>query len=217
MTRRALSVGSCLFALTAPACAVGARAPAAPPPAPAPASAAPPSPPAPAGSPVPAAATPAESDARTGPRDTPFFTTPEPREKPAAEPRGTALGMSKNLHDSPLDGLWVWHDERGSEWHLRTSTRGLAHRFNGRVWLSEGAFAGVRPSRTEWSDRLRATGRAIEFDFHTQSGVDGFEFRASGARCIHFALSMDGRYDTDSIHIGASGAHPKAHVFTLCP
>jgi hypothetical protein len=125
--------------------------------------------------------------------------------------------MSKDLRDAPADGLWIWHDERGSEWHLRTSTHGPSHRFNGRVWLSEGSFAGVRPSRTEWNDRLRATGRAIEFDFHTQNGVDGFEFRATGARCIHFALSMDGRQGTDSIHIGARGAHPKEHVFTLCP
>jgi hypothetical protein len=125
--------------------------------------------------------------------------------------------MPKDLRDSGLDGVWVWHDERGNEWHLRTSTHGPAHRFNGRVWLGEGSFAGVRPSRTEWSDRLRATGKAIEFDFRMQNGGDGFEFRVGGARCVHFALFIDGRSDTDSIHIGASGAHPKEHAFTLCP
>jgi hypothetical protein len=219
MTRRTVSLVSLLFALAAPACTVTSRS-SAPRSSPMSSAAAAPAPVAsvPAGSPAGAAPpmTAAPSDGRAEPRDPAFISTPEPRQRPASHPRGSALGMSKELRDSAVDGLWVWHDERGSEWHLRTSTHGPAHRFSGRVWLSEGSFAGVRPSRTEWSDRLRASGKAIEFDFRSQTGVDGFEFRATG-RCVHFALSMDGRRDTDSIHVGASGAHPREHVFTLCP
>jgi hypothetical protein len=150
-------------------------------------------------------------------QDPPFVSTPEPRERPADQPRGSALGMPKALHDAREEGLWIWHDERGSEWHLRTGARSNGRHFSGRLWLGEGTFADVRPNRTEWSDRLRATGRAIEFDFRTQGSPDGFEFRVSGARCVHFSLSMDGRNDTSGIYIGASGSHPSRHTFTLCP
>jgi hypothetical protein len=125
--------------------------------------------------------------------------------------------MPGELHHARGDGLWIWHEERGSEWHVRTSTHAQARRFSGRVWLAEGAFADVRPNRTEWSDRLRASARAIEFDFHTQGGVDGFEFRVNDARCVHFALFIDGRAEPEDVHIGAGGSRPSRHVFTLCP
>jgi hypothetical protein len=203
----ALALGACIVR-SGPAPTSASPAPAASAPAPA----------APTPANRPAAMTIAGRLAEARPQDPPpFVSTPEPRERPVEHPRGAALGVPKEMHESHLEGLSIWHDERGSGWHLRTSTRGEPRRFGGRVWLSEGSFADVRPSRTEWSDRLRATGRAIEFDFRTQGGVDGFEFRVTGARCVHFALSMDGRDDVEHVYIGAQGAHPARHAFTLCP
>jgi hypothetical protein len=125
--------------------------------------------------------------------------------------------MPRDLREARVDGLWVWHDERASDWHLRASTHGQARRYTGRVWLDEGAFADVRPSRSEWSDRLRASLRAIEFDFPTQAGADGFEFRIANARCVHFILYMDGRPAPAVIHVGAASSHPFRHTFTVCP
>jgi hypothetical protein len=59
--------------------------------------------------------------------------------------------------------------------------------------------------------------RSVEFDFQTDGGIDGFDFRLAGARCVHFALFVDGRGDMGKVKVGASETHPRHHVFTLCP
>jgi hypothetical protein len=146
-----------------------------------------------------------------------FTPTPEPRDRPTEHPRGTAVGAPRGLGPHHPQALWVWHDPDGTSWHLRSTTQSQRHRFSGRVWVNDGTVADVNPNRLEFRDRLRIAPRGVEFDFQTDGGVDGFDFRAVGARCVNFALFIDGRGEPDRVKIGASEARPRHHVFTLCP
>jgi hypothetical protein len=91
------------------------------------------------------------------------------------------------------------------------------HRFSGRVWAPDGSIGDVHPTRLEWGDRIRLAGRNVEFDFHTDGGIDGFEFRTGGPQCVRFAFFIDGRGDPARIKIGGGELHPRHHVFALCP
>jgi hypothetical protein len=174
----------------------------------------------PAPSAPPATATPAAAvppPPAPAPAQPPFQPSAEPTERPAEHPHGIARGKSPEMHPGHVETLWIWHDDNGANWHVRSTTAGHQHRFSGRLWTSEGSLADVRPTRLEWSDRVRLEGRSVEFDFHTQGGIDGFDFRTAGARCVHFAMSVDGKGEPGLVRIGASGVHPSQRVFTLCP
>jgi len=183
-------------------------APVATPPSTPPAAVAPAPPPAVA--PTPAAA------AEPVPPQPTFAPTPEPVEKPAEHPHGFARGQPKDLQAGHPESLWVWHDD-AAQWHVRSTTHAQEHRFSGRVWVSQGSIASVHPTRTEYNDRVRLSGRSIEFDFHTRGGIDGFDFSVAGAPCVHFALLVDGKGDPGRVKIGGNSVHPKHHVFTACP
>jgi hypothetical protein len=111
----------------------------------------------------------------------------------------------------------VWHEDNGLGWHVRSTTHSQEHRFSGRVWVTEGSIADVHPSRIEYNDRIRISPKSVEFDFLTRGGIDGFDFGVAGARCVHFALFIDGKGDPGRVKIGGNDAHPTHHVFTACP
>jgi hypothetical protein len=143
--------------------------------------------------------------------------TPEPRDRPADHPRGIAIGQPRALAPGHPEALWVWHDNDGASWHVRSTTHSQRHRFSGRVWVADGSIANINPSRLEFRDRLRMGPRAVEFDFETDGGIDGFDFQTVGPRCVHFALFVDGRGEPDKVKIGSNGERPRHHVFSLCP
>jgi hypothetical protein len=168
---------------------------------------------------APAAATPVPTPAAAEPvpPQAPFASTPEPTEKPVDHPHGIARGEPGDLRPAHSEALWIWHDDGGTVWHVRSTTAKRLHRFSGRVWVSEGSLADIHPSRLEFNDRVRASGRSVEFDFHTRGGIDGFDFHTSGARCVHFALAIDGKSEPGHVRVGKAGVHPSHRVFTLCP
>jgi len=173
--------------------------------------AAPPSTPPPVVAPTPAAAT------EPVPPQPTFAATPEPAEKPAEHPRGFARGQPRDLQAGHPESLFVWHDDNVAQWHVRSTTHSQEHRFSGRVWVSQGSITSVHATRTEYNDRVRSSGRSVEFDFHTRGGIDGFDFSVAGAPCVHFALLVDGKGDPGRVKIGGNSMHPKHHVFTACP
>jgi hypothetical protein len=132
-------------------------------------------------------------------------------------PHGIARGAPRGLAPGHPETLWVWHDDNAGAWHVRATTRRQLHRFSGRVWTSDGQIVDVHPTRLEWGDRIRVAGRNVDFDFHTDGGIDGFDFRTAGTQCVHFALFIDGRGDPGRVTVGAGDMHPRHHVFTLCP
>jgi len=178
-------------------------------------------PPAPPPAPVPAATvqTAPPAAVQTAPPAQPVFApTPEPADRPIDHPRGFGRGGPRGLNPGHPESFWVWHEDNGTAWHLRSTTHRNLHRFSGRVWTSDGSIVDVHPTRLEWGDRIRLAGRNVEFDFHTDGGVDGFDFRtAAPQQCVHFALFIDGRGDPARIKIGGGEQRPRHHVFTLCP
>ncbi len=173
--------------------------------------------PAPSPAPTPASSPPPVAVAPPAPAQPVFVPTPEPRDRPAEHARGIARGAPRGLQPGHPEALWVWHDDDGSGWHVRSTTHSQRHRFSGRVWVADGSVANVNPSRLEFRDRLHIGPRFVEFDFETDGGIDGFDFRSIGAKCVHFALFVDGRGDPGKVKVGAGEAHPRHHVFTLCP
>lgn len=201
-----------VFVVAAPACVVENTARPAPAPAPATAETASASATAPATAPAPAptAAT------TTASAQTTFEPTPEPTEQAASHPNGFGLGRPNDLKPGHPEALWIWHDAKGAGWHVRSTTASRLHRFSGRIWVTPGTIADVHPTRLEFNDRVRVQEKSIEFDFETQGGMDGFDFRLAGATCAKFALRVDGKREPGVVRIGSRGAHPHGRVFELC-
>jgi hypothetical protein len=116
---------------------------------------------------------------------------------------------------SPLS-YWIWHDETGNGWHLRTTTAGLQHRFSGRVW-ADAPLADVKPSALEIDDRLKKEegDRVVAFDFDTMGVIDGFDFQLPG-KCVTFHLLVDGKPAPKSVEIGRKEVSVGSATFRLC-
>lgn len=102
-------------------------------------------------------------------------------------------------------GYWIWHDDAGL--HLRTTTHGLEHDFNGVIRTGEASkLVDVDGYRLEdkGANQDRVTQpeqNVVRFHFDTWDGVDGLDFRLDGDMfCVN--LENDGREATDMVHIG---------------
>ena len=111
------------------------------------------------------------------------------------------------------ESYWIWHDPAG--WHLRTTTRAQLHRFHGWVEAIDGRIGEVHPSRLEWNDRIRIAPRGIEFDFSTDGGEDGFDWRVSSG-CNRFYLQVDGVAAPERVHLGGQSHVPVEMPFARC-
>ena len=107
---------------------------------------------------------------------------------------------------------------RDSIWKLRTTTGKALREFRGRVKGVQKPIGTVRPSRTEFADRIkRGTGGEVIFRFHTLGHIEGFDFRAPADACVRFDLQLDSGATAKKVHIGKASVAPKTNHFTLCP
>jgi hypothetical protein len=127
-----------------------------------------------------------------------------------------ADGRPAGLHPGAPEALWIWHDDRGRFWHVRTTTHSQRHRFSGAV-LSDGAITNMNATDHSFADRIRADAKSVNFDFFTQGHEDGFDFRVVGSQCVRFYMTVDGRSEPQLVHIGRANAHPTGWHFKLCP
>jgi hypothetical protein len=140
--------------------------------------------------------------------------TPGMPEETAA---GIADGKPAGLEPGAPAGFWIWKNPAGV-WKVRTTTAKKLHEFKGRVKGVQKPIGKVRPSRTEFGDRIkRGTGGEIMFRFHTKGHVDGFDFRAPKDTCIRFDLQLDTGATAKKVHIGKDKVSPKSNHFTICP
>lgn len=103
-------------------------------------------------------------------------------------------------------GYWLWRDKDGL--HLRTTTHGVEHDFNGVIRTADNStFVDVKPYRLEDKgsndDRLHIDSDkdTIRFHFDTWDGTDGVDFRLNGrAFCVE--LENNGHEATDATHLG---------------
>lgn len=114
----------------------------------------------------------------------------------------------------PGDGLgyWLWHDEDGL--HLRTTTHGREHDFNGVLRTGEQSrFVDVKGIKLDDhgpnQDRLQVTdeGEVVRFHFDTWDGTDGIDFRLDG-RTFCIELEDNGRAVAGQVHLGIGQVSP---------
>jgi hypothetical protein len=167
-------------------------------------------------------ATPATAAAATDPvpPQTPMVDPPQPApsDTPAELRFTVADGRPSGLHPGVVESYWIWHEDHGRWWHVRTSTHSQLHHFTGWVWHDKDRFTDVKPTRLEWNDRIRYGEKGISWDFQTKGHEDGFSFKTNGAQCVRFHTFIDGKPAHSAlVHIGAGGAHPPGNHFKLCP
>jgi len=109
----------------------------------------------------------------------------------------------------------IWRD--GNWWHVRTTTAGQRHSFEGRIVANGGTIRSLsRTGTLERVDQLLVdrTRRGLDFDFVTAGAMDGFDFY-SDADTLTFDLSMDGRRTERNVYVGRHGTNPVSIPFTL--
>lgn len=130
---------------------------------------------------------------------------------------GIVEGKPAGVEPGAPAAFWIWRNAAGV-WKLRTTTAKKLHHFRGRVKGVQKAIGVVKPSRTEFGDRIkRGTGGEVIFGFSTMGHIDGFDFRAPKDTCVRFDLQLDSGATAKKVFVGKNSAAPKTSHFILCP
>jgi len=136
---------------------------------------------------------------------------------PAQMASGVADGKPPRLRPNAAMAYWIWQSAKG-DWHVRSTTEKQIHRFQGRIRPQEGAtLSHLVPTRLERGDRMRLQGQDIIFDFSTQGGEDGFDFKLGGNACVEMNLRIDGAPHPRLVVIGKTEQAPAEARFIVCP
>ena len=129
-----------------------------------------------------------------------------------------ASGRPVNLKSGQNEAFWIWRGGKG-DWHLRTTTAGTKHRFNGHIVGHGGDISGVQSAKTEAGDKVKfdSEGGKIHFDFTTDGFEDGLDFTLAGNSCADFDLAIDGTPRPERIVVGSKEERPTKARFTACP
>lgn len=118
----------------------------------------------------------------------------------------------------------VWHDDDG--WHLRTTTAKKQHHFRGAIHVKPGKMLSIDLVKLEGKgankDRfaIGPEGHNILFDFATDEGEDGFDFKVGPeGKEITWLLEVGEnkgglKKDKERIFVGKKGEHPDENPFT---
>jgi hypothetical protein len=128
-----------------------------------------------------------------------------------------ADGRPKGLKDGAPEAVWIWHEDHGKFWHVRTTTKKFLHRFTGAVYGDGGPITELKLTGLEYNDKIKAVQKGIGFDFETKGHEDGFDFKVAGNHCVRFQVKVDGKAEPKLVNIGATDAHPPHWHFKLCP
>jgi hypothetical protein len=132
-------------------------------------------------------------------------------------PASEALGRPRGLSSAAHMGYWIYQDE-DSVWHLRATTQGVRHRFEGAIHaLPDTVIGNVQAVGSKRKDELEMVNGDIRFDFHPHQDVDGIDFQLNGPVQLEFALRIDGDYDPTHIRIGRREREPAEAHFVLTP
>ena len=141
-----------------------------------------------------------------------------PAEAPKEAKASMADGRPKGFKAGASEAFWIWQDAKGTQWHLRSTTKSKRHRFHG-VVVGDADLKKVASTRTEAGDRFKLKGgKRASFDFSTEGASDGLDFEVTNDSCVRFVLFVDGQpASADRIHLGKDAAHPQGSNFKLCP
>lgn len=126
-----------------------------------------------------------------------------------------ADGRPGNLNAKQNEAFWIWRGP-DNDWHLRTTTAGNQHRFNGHIVGHGGDISGVKSASNEHGDKIKFEDGKVHFDFSTAGEADGIDFKLSGSTCVDFDLAIDGAPNAERIVVGAKEQHPTKARFTTC-
>jgi hypothetical protein len=147
----------------------------------------------------------------------PVFTPPpKPKAQPTERKADDANGVPPSMKEGAQLAYWIWRDTDGVTWHLRTTAGGKLHRFQGRIWV-DGTLSDLNPTRLENNDRLKKEDEGVlVFDFTTDVGIDGFDFKVTAGRCVTFHLLIDGKPAPQEVEIGKKEIAVGSATFRLC-
>ncbi len=146
-----------------------------------------------------------------------FVEPPAPGPTNERIPWSAADGRPSELRSGVAESFWVWHDGRGKNWHVRTSTARYMHQFSGWTVADTGQLTEFHLARADMGDRIRLDTRGISFDYHTQAEEEGYDFQTSGDHCVKFDLRIDGQSHPERVFVGHGNVHPQHGNFMLCP
>ncbi|MHB8417379.1 MAG: DUF6600 domain-containing protein [Myxococcales bacterium] len=120
-------------------------------------------------------------------------------------------GHPPGEHPWALAHYWVWHD--GGGWHLRVTTEGQYHQFQG--WIdSPGGVGAVNPVVP--GTPLSVNWRQVQFNVGVQGGENGFDWQQPSP-CVQLSLLQDGKQQPWGVDVGAYAGHPPSYApFELC-
>ncbi len=135
-------------------------------------------------------------------------------------------GQPADAHEGKLvdqpPRYYVWYDTEG--WHLRSAAKGkaLAH-FTGTIELTQGEFGKLRPigleAKGKYPDRwqIDAARRKLDFDIHTSSSFDGFDFTVAKDQMgeLKFDLNIGGKPMSKRVFVGKDSEHPAELPFAI--
>lgn len=134
-----------------------------------------------------------------------------------------ASTSSQKFDDRPIEfipgkiiGYFLWQDNEGV--HLRMTTDGSAHSFNGTV-STDGAFEDVFGKYNKDSDdclQINNKNKEITYKFTTSGDERAIDFHISKGRYVNFKLYMDENdVNPKYIIIGKDGWHPISNEVVL--
>lgn len=131
----------------------------------------------------------------------------------------TNWGKPNNFSIGKINAFWVWCEN--DVWHIRTTGGGKGtHRFQGQIIVSGGKLSGLQGNSVDVSKKssdrfiFNPKKTALAFDFKTDEGVDGIDFKVDNADArLTFAMILDGESHPKHIHVGKAGDHPPTAIF----
>lgn len=118
-------------------------------------------------------------------------------------------GKPAGIEAGAEGGYYFWHDGEGLHLWV-TDPEGIDSHYTGTI-TTDGAYSSVNLEQPERDDSYEQTGAGtIQYDLHTQSGVDGLDFTIDGGTYVTLDLYRDGHHtDVTHIWLGANSVHPE--------
>lgn len=116
--------------------------------------------------------------------------------------------------DPERSAYWLWY--AGGSWHLRVTTAGEMHRFQGTL-TGKTSIRKFKLGDKLLRDHAAVQGTSLQFDFERKTPAT-IDFRLSGpASCLQLDVYFDGIRRIDRVYIGRYARAPLHLPFDVCP
>lgn len=118
-------------------------------------------------------------------------------------------GKPANIEAGAEGGYYFWHDGQGLHLWV-TDPENIDSHYTGTI-ATDGTYSSVNLEQPEGDDSYQQVGAGeLQFNLHTQSGIDGLDFTIDGGSYVRLDLYRDGNLTrTDHIWLGANSVNPE--------